>query len=181
MSRARTIANFGDGIASADIGDGQITAGKLNSTLDLSGKSITLPAGTGGKVLQIVTVNSTNQQSFSSTSFGATDLSVAITPSSTSSKILAIGTTSLRNNTNGFTAITLYRDSTNLGPGNGMAYSKDFGTQWRGSAAFNYLDSPSTTSSITYSIRCRIQESGHTGYVNAEGAQGTLTLLEIAG
>ena len=45
MSRARDIANFGDGIATADIGDGQVTAGKLNSTLDLSSKTLTLPAG----------------------------------------------------------------------------------------------------------------------------------------
>ena len=153
------------------------------STPSLSNLGITDPTDglVTGKVLQIVTVNSTNQQSITSTSFATTDMSVSITPSSTSSKILAIGTTSLRNNTNGFTAISLYRGDTNLGAGNGMAYSKDFGTQWRGSAAFNYLDSPNTTSSVTYTIRCRIQESGHTGYVNAEGAQGTLTLLEIAG
>ena len=51
MSRARTIADFGDGIATADIGDGQVTAGKLNSTLDLTGKTVTLPAGVGGKVV----------------------------------------------------------------------------------------------------------------------------------
>ena len=31
-------------VTTADIGDGQITAGKLNSTLDLSSKTITLPA-----------------------------------------------------------------------------------------------------------------------------------------
>jgi hypothetical protein len=44
MTRARDIANFGDGIATADIGDGQVTAGKLNSTLDLSSKTVTLPS-----------------------------------------------------------------------------------------------------------------------------------------
>ena len=43
MSRARDIANFGDGIATADIGDGQITAGKLSSSLDLSSKTLALP------------------------------------------------------------------------------------------------------------------------------------------
>jgi len=48
MTRARDIANFGDGITTADIGDGQITAGKLSSTLDLSGKTVTLPAGVAG-------------------------------------------------------------------------------------------------------------------------------------
>jgi len=51
MTRARDIANFGDGIATADIDDGAVTAGKLNSTLDLTGKTVTLPVGTGGKVI----------------------------------------------------------------------------------------------------------------------------------
>ena len=41
MTRARDIANFGDGIVTADIDDGAVTAGKLNSTLDLSSKTIT--------------------------------------------------------------------------------------------------------------------------------------------
>ena len=150
-------------------------------TLDASAGGITLPAGTGGKVLQVKTVSTSNLQSFTSTSYAASNLSVSITPSSASSEILAIASTPIGNSTNGFTAITLYRDSTNLGPSNGFAYTKDFGTLWRASAAFNYLDSPNTTSSITYAIYCRIQESGHTGYVNVENARGSLTLMEIAG
>ena len=150
-------------------------------TLDASAGSVVLPAGAGGKVLQVVNVTTSNLQSFTSTSFTASNLSVSITPSSTSSKILAIGSTSIGNSTNGFTAITLYRDSTNLGTGNGFAYTKDFGALWRASAALNYLDSPNTTSSVTYAIYCRIQEAGHTGYVNVENTRGTLTLMEIAG
>ena len=37
----------------ARIADGDITAAKLGSTLDLSGKTVTLPAGTGGKVVNL--------------------------------------------------------------------------------------------------------------------------------
>jgi hypothetical protein len=44
--------------------DGSITTAKLASTLDLSGKTVTLPAGTGGKVLQV-------QQHFSTTKYTA--------------------------------------------------------------------------------------------------------------
>jgi len=91
MSRARTIADFGDGIATADIGDGQVTAGKLNSTLDLTGKTVTLPSGVGGKVLQMQHVyhTSTNQL----TSSGAmhelsTSLRIAFTPQLSTSKLL---------------------------------------------------------------------------------------------
>jgi len=35
MTRARDIANFGDGIATADIDDGAVTAGKINSAVEL--------------------------------------------------------------------------------------------------------------------------------------------------
>ena len=52
MTRARDIANFGDGIATADIDDGAVTAGKLNSTLDLTGKTVTLPTGAGWTTLE---------------------------------------------------------------------------------------------------------------------------------
>ena len=41
MSRARTIADFGDGIAAAD----------MDSTLDLTGKTVTLPTGAGWTTL----------------------------------------------------------------------------------------------------------------------------------
>lgn len=37
----------------ARIGDGAITAGKLESTLDLTSKTVTLPAGVGGKISAI--------------------------------------------------------------------------------------------------------------------------------
>jgi hypothetical protein len=44
MSRARTVANYGDGVEAAD----------LSSTLDLSGKTVTLPSGVGGKIVNAV-------------------------------------------------------------------------------------------------------------------------------
>ena len=46
MSRARTVANYGDGVEAAD----------LSSTLDLSGKTVTLPSGVGGKFVSYAVV-----------------------------------------------------------------------------------------------------------------------------
>ena len=48
--------------------DGVVTAADLSSTLDLSGKTVTLPAGTGGKVLQVVHTAKTDPEVYS---FGA--------------------------------------------------------------------------------------------------------------
>jgi uncharacterized protein (DUF779 family) len=50
----------------ARIADGAITAGKLASTLDLTGKTVTLPSGTGGKVIKVTEIyNSNTTVSFS--------------------------------------------------------------------------------------------------------------------
>ena len=50
----------------------------------------TLPAGVGGKVLQVVSFNTTTQTQTTSTSFIDTAITGSITPSSTSSKVLII-------------------------------------------------------------------------------------------
>ena len=59
--------------------------------------------------------------------------------------------------------------------------------------AFNYLDSPSTTSATTYKVQMITETSGHTAYVNRTGSDldenqpysvrtsSTITAIEIAG
>ena len=152
-------------------------------TLDASAGGMTLPAGVGGKVLQVVSMTSTSENSTGSTSYVATSLTQSITPSSTSSKIYASFSSAAFCNTNGFIALTLYRgDSTNLGAGTyGLTWAKDYTTNFMDSVSFQYLDSPSTTSAVTYTVRIRAQESGHSVTLNINGTRGVLTLMEIAG
>lgn len=80
MSRARTIADYGDGVAASD----------LASTLDLSGKTVTLPSGTGGKVLQIQYLQNSSVSEISTTSgtLTASGLQLSITPTATNNKII---------------------------------------------------------------------------------------------
>jgi len=104
----------------------------------------------GGKILQVISAtDSTARSNTSSWSKASNTLDVAITPSATSSKIafgFSVGCFS-----NGDFGMTVFRDSTNLGEnsiGNGMArlISKSiFGGV--------LIDSPSTTSEVTYSIQ----------------------------
>ena len=79
-------------LTGADIEDGTIGVADLSSTLDFSSKTITLPSGVGGKVLQVVTATDTNQYAVSVTgNFGneqPVSTAFSITPSSTSSKII---------------------------------------------------------------------------------------------
>jgi len=123
------------------------------------------------------------QRSTTSTSFvtASNTLSVTITPSSASNKILLIlsSTGHIGNHTT--VHYTIYRGATNLGNGaSGMT-----NIYWANGASIEtpismtYLDSPSTTSAITYQVYMKVNFS--TGYLNMNGAIGSLTCLEIKG
>jgi hypothetical protein len=138
-----------------------------------------LVAGIGGKVIQVVTATDSTERSTTSTSYvtGSNTLSVSITPSSTSNKILIV-TSFLGFQGTGRGTWSLYRGATNLTT-NGIMYN-----DWNSSAVnvyigYSYLDSPSSTSSLTYQPYMKI--SSGTVYMNVGNSVGTITALEIAG
>lgn len=141
-----------------------------------------LPAGVGGKVLQVVTATDGTVRTTSSTSFvtASNTLSLSITPSSTSSKIFVMATTTFRVSVSVVQAfITIYRDSTNLGTSTGLAsiYSDSGGAVFFPSC-ISYLDSPSSTSALTYQVYFRTNSSD--ARINQDGV-GAITAFEIAG
>ena len=163
-------------IKSLGITDGAIVGADINSTFDLTGKTVTLPSGTGGKVLQVITATDSTERSTTSTSYvtGSNTLSVSITPSSTSNKILIL-TSFLGFQGTGRGTWSLYRGSTNLTT-NGIMYN-----DWNSNAVnvyigYSYLDSPSSTSSLTYQPYMKI--STGTVYMNVNNSVGTITALE---
>lgn len=174
--------------------DGQVlTADSTTAT----GIKWATPAGGGGKVLQVVSTTKTDAFTTTSTTFtDITGLSVSITPTASTSKILVLY------NVSGSQAVAaqiaqarLMRGSTaiNVGDASGtrtQATSDPFsvagpivGTTVVGS----FLDSPATTSATTYKFQ--IQTSGGTAYVNrTEDATdstlrsrtvSTITVMEI--
>ena len=164
---------------------GTIPQGNIaNSSL---GAVTALPAAiTTGKVLQVQTTNYTGRVTTTSTSFvtASNGLTVDITPSATSSKIYVIVHTELYNNSNStYSTATIYRDSTNLGNSNlGM------GTVWSTAGTPNFpmtmtvLDSPSSTSQLTYQVYFRAVGSGTANLNGLDSTQqGTITAFEIAG
>lgn len=67
---AITTAKIADGsIVEADLANLAVTAGKLASTLDLTGKTVTLPVGTGGKLLQAVRATTTTSQTWTTSTW----------------------------------------------------------------------------------------------------------------
>ena len=145
-----------------------------------------------GTVLQVVEGYINNQPSTTTyTSFVDTGLTATITPSSTSSKILVMFNGHAFDNTNGHNNhLALYRDSTPIGKSGSeaswtIAHSGLDGRD--GSFSVSVLDTPSTTSSITYSIKFRAEngtDTAHFNSVNQSTAtipRSTIHLMEIAG
>ena len=158
-----------------------LDATKLSGALPaIDGSALTNLPG-GGKVLQVVTATDTTATSTTGTSFVATGLSASITPSSTSSKILAMSSQDwyIYGNdatTRAYTA--LYRDSTMLKDGQVGEYIS--GTSYiSGSTSHIVLDSPSTTSSVTYSTKLRVHGVNTTIFTESDSRKGTITLMEI--
>jgi hypothetical protein len=173
--------------------------------------TITLPASTGtiltttapkaGNVIQVVSVGYGTQVTSTSTTYADTGLSASITPSSASSKILVLvaqGVNPVGGQAVGYgyqtsAGVQLLRGATVLltpTSDSGGKYSTGFGTgaaplsgaivQWS-IVSMNYLDSPATTSSVTYKTQFAMGTSGM-GAVYANDAAGGsyITLMEIA-
>mgnify|MGYP003115486273 CR=1 FL=1 len=139
--------------------------------------------GVGGKILQVLqeTLNTTTGTTSGSSSF-ATYITKAITPSSTSSKILIIATincyaqkgTSYDGPQH---QSKLLRGSTHIA-GNNFFYQRDNVNSTKFHATdhnISYLDSPSTTSEVTYNLQSRYSSGSSIQFRN-----GFLTLIEVS-
>ena len=152
----------------------KIASGK---TLDLKSQgSVTMPSGS---VLQVLTNKSASGLSLTSQTFVTSGMSLAITPSSTSSKILAMflckSVTTLAANTS--INVHLRRSGTDVSIVNYYT-AQQGGNQTVPVGTMHTLDSPSTTSEITYEVF--VQEGGVSGTVQINGPL-ELTLMEIQG
>ena len=134
-----------------------------------------------GKILQSVSATDATERTTTSTSFItiSNTLTVNITPSATSSKVFVFLSTSVYSNqTNKSVYLTIYRDSTNLGNAQGLIRFLDQGNTGGGAGTCGLLDSPNTTSQVTYQayLRC---DSGAGGNINAN-TPGFITAFEVS-
>ena len=170
----------------------QTTAGKpiLNST---------------GSILQIV---STNFNSTASTTSGTpanvSGFSATITPSSTSNKILVNVSCMMGSGDDAYPYILLKRNGTTIGSGSGATGNQSNTFLSYSATALgapnNYrsnqlnkmiLDSPATTSALTYQIALASPYAGFIGHINRQNDQSNsvyvqysgsnITLMEISG
>lgn len=140
------------------------------------------------KILQYKSATTTATTSTTSTTFvSATGMTLDITPSSVSSKILIVaqGMGSVSSTTAGdFGFYTLTRNLvTNLGSASGIAYITNFVTSISDDSPvfMMYLDSPATTSSTTYDVQLRSPAGTVTTQWQRAGTPATLMAFELAG
>jgi hypothetical protein len=150
-------------VTTAKLADSSVSLAKLtasgtkDATTFLRGDNTFAEAG-GGKVLQVVMSDDTSNLNTTGTSFVTGGTGLTITPSSTSSKIyISVSFTAEVDSGRGYYAI--YRDTTNV---NGSAELVRNQVSGLNNPSFmHYLDSPSTTSAITYKMAIRSQNSGN--------------------
>jgi hypothetical protein len=183
-------------------GTGTLTIAAPNTNTD---RTLTLPDNTGtiltnataGTVLQVVESRISSVFSTASTSFvDVTNFTASITPSSSSSKILVHANIN-GGNEDQATYMKILRGSTDvfIGSGSGQVECAAAGARVGGGEAVAntqivFLDTPSTTSSVTYKLQVRqrdlgtfrlnINNDGTTGSTTKAIAISSIILMEIA-
>jgi len=167
-----------------------LTSGTTGQFLKFTGTTtVASSAVSAGKVLQVQHTKDTGYHAVNTNSF-VTVLEVTITPTSSSNSILLIGSPHIGKNTND--TMVIERCFRVVG-GSDVATqvisdisAKDGGTGQNmiGGSSFQWYDSPSTTSAITYQYRIASYGNNDVVFFNLYNAGGSyssqLTAMEIS-
>lgn len=150
---------------------------KTNLIQPSTGTAVQIP----GHVVQVVQATSQSAFTSTSTSYVDTGRSVEITPKFSTSKVLVtVSATMSASAINVQPVFTIYRDSTNLE----VTSNRGFGQTFNGAGSSHmmlgcsFLDSPSTTSQVSYKIYVRTNSG--TLIWGADSGTQCYTAMEIA-
>ena len=159
-------------IATADLADDAVTAAKIADAV------------TFGKIGQLVTMTHSTLVSTTSTSFIDTGATLNITPSATSSKVFIIAQVNgavYRTNAESYLSLGIMRASTQIFTQGSQGFGGYIGNSnhynGNGIQTLAYIDSPSSTSQLTYKINFRA--SYGTARVQYSSTPTILTLMEV--
>ena len=149
------------------------------------------PAG-GGKVLQVISATTSTSQSTVSTSFTDTNLTASITPSSATSKVLVLTNQAMqfsRSASKVEAGYRLMRDSTRIAGSPDANSPDDLALEVTGGSfvyltnfyAFSLLDSPATTSSVTYKTQSALNTTANSAIITSQPLSliSSIILMEI--
>jgi hypothetical protein len=165
-------------------GTGVFTVAAPNSNTD---RTLTLPDNTGtlvtnataGTVLQVVQAAATSTVTTTSTSFVTSGFSLSITPSSASNKVLIMVNGGKCYAPSGVITCRMYRNGSAIGAAAQWSPQEGGGG---GDHSCMYLDSPATTSAITYTPFFRTNTGVLVYFTDDPATWGnaTITAMEIA-
>ena len=195
MSQIKLLHSGGNGVIISAPDSNPASDRTLKLPSDGDGTILTTNSSVG-KVLQVVQTIKKDQFSTSqAVGSGYTDLtglSVTITPSSTSSKIM-VEAHIYNSNNNAVNFFRILRGSTFIEQPTGTSSDganwnahgfSYFDHQFQDTTVINILDSPSTTSATTYKVQCACTSSAITinKFYNTSNYYGitTLTAMEVA-
>ena len=173
-----------------------VSIGSSVTATNFFGSGAGLSGVSAGKILQVVESSAISSQvTTSSTTFQDTGISVSITPSASTSKILVLAVGSAYIQGTGYNVkgeIRVLRDSTEItrtDHGYDSANSS-FGARLALSFNMSRLDAPNTTSSITYKTQIRVAGTNYSPDIrvpslfnNSDGQKyggSRIQLLEVA-
>ena len=186
-------------INSANIVNGSIVNDDINASAAIASSKI---SGSLGKLLQVQQAVKTDTFITNSQSLvDITGMSVSITPSATTSKVLVfVSYCHSHAQSDRWSLFTLLRDSTEIYLGN-TSNNRSRASTFNGligasgdsvdmkSSNICFLDSPNTTSATTYKLQCKTQDSNYLTFNRSGGDQNassggrtasSITAMEIA-
>ena len=165
---------------------GTLPAANINDTS--IGNITALPAGVGGKVLQVVTDVHSTQITTASPGGAQVDsgLSASITPSSTSNKILVLLSIQIQENKD--SSVTLYwrtiikANGSSIHNGQNAECVNNTTGEFGLRTSIQLLHSPNSTSQQTYTVEVKNDDGLASNMViNRSNSPAYLTLMEVAG
>jgi hypothetical protein len=154
----------------------------IDGTNGLTFNNATVQAS-AGQVLQVVNAQSTTPTAVNnSTTFSSLSLSASITPKFSTSKILILLSVTGLSSNSAIVGVKIQRNGSDIRTYGFVAHFNST-TGMAHTNGMNYLDSPASTSALTYSVLGNSNQGLTTfQYSDGSGTQvSSITLMEIAG
>jgi len=166
-------------ITAGTIATARLGSGTASSSTFLRGDGTFAAAG-GGKINQVLQTTSTTSQAISSHSsfVDITNMTLAITPSASDSKIYVIVNLNYDCIADRGFQIKILRDSTVIFTENSNKTTYTSSSTMSGRSFYDKLDSPSTTSQITYKVQAQTDSSGAVNFQDNSNPS-SITLMEV--
>ena len=140
-----------------------------------------VPSSGGGGIIQIVQNTHNTESSTSSSSYVASGLTLNITPKFSTSKVLVCFNLPLQSGGHNLrAAVGLHRGGSQIYLAQREALFNNSSSNNSETVSGMFLDSPATTSTLTYDVRVRVSGGSGTFYWAVSSTVCTLTAMEVS-